>query len=45
MLVEHNPDKLLGRTASGTLQLRDTPEGLAFECEMPDTQLGHEPTR
>ncbi len=42
MLVEHNPDKLLGRTASGTLQLRDTDSGLAFECDMPDTQLGHD---
>src|ERR1700747_3249972 len=42
MLVEHNPDKLLGRTASGTLQLRDTTTGLAFESDMPDTQLGHD---
>ena len=42
MLVEHNPHRLLGRTASGTLQLRDTPSGLAFRCSMPDTQVGHD---
>lgn len=36
-LRDHNPSILFGRTKSGTLQLSDTPDGLAFEAEMPDT--------
>jgi HK97 family phage prohead protease len=42
MLVQHDPDKLLGRTASGTLKLKEDESGLQFRCEMPDTQLGHD---
>ncbi len=42
MLVNHDMDKLLGRTASGTLVLRDTPSGLQFSCQMPDTQLARD---
>jgi HK97 family phage prohead protease len=42
MLVQHDGDKLLGRTASGTLQLKDDAKGLAFRCSIPDTQLGRD---
>jgi HK97 family phage prohead protease len=42
MLVQHDPDKLLGRTASGTLQLKEDSRGLQVRCSMPDTQLGHD---
>lgn len=36
-LVDHDASKVLGRTRSGTLQLRDDPKGLAFSIELPDT--------
>jgi HK97 family phage prohead protease len=39
-LFNHNPDHLLGRTASGTLRLSDSHEGLRFEVEVPDTPSG-----
>lgn len=39
---QHDPAALLGRTASGTLQLREDARGLAFECALPDTQLGRD---
>lgn len=42
-LFNHNPDYLLGRQTSGTLQLRADPEeGLVFDIDMPDTQWGHD---
>jgi HK97 family phage prohead protease len=41
-LVDHNDDKLLGRTRSGTLRLFERANGLAFEIDMPDTTLGHD---
>ena len=42
MLVQHDNNKLLGRTASGTLKLKEDSRGLQFRCDMPDTQLGHD---
>jgi HK97 family phage prohead protease len=42
MLVQHDSNKLLGRTASGTLKLKEDDNGLQFRCEMPDTQLGRD---
>jgi HK97 family phage prohead protease len=39
-LVDHNPGQLLGRVRSGTLELRETPEGLAFSIATPNTLLG-----
>lgn len=42
MLVNHDPSKLLGRTASGTLRLRSDSHGLAFECDLPDTADGRD---
>ena len=42
MLVQHDNNKLLGRTASGTLKLKEDERGLQFRCELPDTQLGND---
>lgn len=33
---------LLGRTTSGTLRLRSTADGLAFDCDLPNTTLGND---
>lgn len=41
-LVDHNPSMLLGRTSSGTLRLASDEHGLAFELDLPDTQLGRD---
>ncbi|NTF48508.1 HK97 family phage prohead protease [Rhizobium rhizogenes] len=41
-LVDHDASQLLGRQASGTLRLQDTPKGLAFEIDLPPTPLGDE---
>ncbi|MCK6475332.1 MAG: HK97 family phage prohead protease [Phycisphaerales bacterium] len=38
-LFNHDPNLLLGRTASGTLTLKDTRAALEYDCEAPDTQL------
>lgn len=39
----HNPDHLLGRQASGTLQLRADSQGLEFEiAKLPNTQAGRD---
>ena len=41
-LVDHSPEKLLGRTSSGTLRLAETRAGLEFELDVPPTQLGND---
>jgi HK97 family phage prohead protease len=41
-LVQHDNNRLLGRTSSGTLKLKEDDKGLHFRCAMPDTQLGHD---
>lgn len=41
-LVDHDPSRLLGRTASGTLRLAEDSRGLHFELDMPDTGLGRD---
>jgi uncharacterized protein len=33
----HNVDRMLGRTASGTLRLTDSPEGLRYEVTLPES--------
>lgn len=38
----HDTDKLLGRTASGTLRLWEDEVGLAYELDLPPTPLGEE---
>ncbi len=41
-LFNHDPNNLLGRTAAGTLSLRQDKIGLQYECELPDTQMGRD---
>ncbi len=41
-LVDHDPAALLGRTSSGTLQLREDAKGLAFDIALPDTALARD---
>jgi HK97 family phage prohead protease len=38
----HNADTVLGRTKSGTLRLTEDGNGLAFECDLPDTTLAND---
>jgi HK97 family phage prohead protease len=38
----HDVNHLLGRSASGTLRLSEDEHGLAFELDLPDTQLGRD---
>lgn len=37
-LFNHDPNKLLGRTSSGTLRLSDDDKGLRYEVDLPETQ-------
>ena len=41
-LVDHDPGRLLARTKSGTLRLAEDSRGLAFDLDVPDTQLGRD---
>jgi uncharacterized protein len=41
-LADHDPKAVLGRTRSGTLELREDAEGLAFILSLPDTQAGRD---
>lgn len=41
-LYHHDSHALLGTTRGGTLQLRETPQGLAFELALPDTTHGRD---
>ena len=41
-LYDHQGSALLGTTRGGTLQLRETPQGLAFELALPDTTHGRD---
>ncbi|KAA0965832.1 HK97 family phage prohead protease [Sporosarcina sp. ANT_H38] len=41
-LFNHNWDKVLGRTKSGTLQLTEDDRGLKFEIELPDTSTARD---
>ncbi|MCA1786017.1 MAG: HK97 family phage prohead protease [Desulfobacteraceae bacterium] len=41
-LLDHNPGAVLGRTKSGTLNLRTDDQGLFFELDLPDTAAGRD---
>lgn len=41
-LVNHNPDKMLGRTSSKTARLSVDERGLQVEIDVPDTQDGRD---
>lgn len=41
-LFNHNPELILGRTKSGTLDLSEDPNGLFFDCELPETSVGRD---
>lgn len=41
-LVNHNPDKLLGRTSSGTLEVGTDDTGLTARVNLPDTSDGRD---
>ena len=40
--LNHNPDKVMGRTAAGTLKLSTDETGLRYELDPPDTQMGRD---
>lgn len=40
MRVNHDPNQVLGRVSAGTLRLRETDSGLAFDCELPNSEMG-----
>ena len=41
-LADHDPAKVLGRTSTGTLQLRETSEGLEYRLTLPETTVGND---
>lgn len=41
-LFNHDANAVLGRTVAGTLRLEQNSQGLAFECDLPDTSIGRD---
>lgn len=41
-LVDHDPSRILGRTSSGTLRVKEDRAGLAVEIDVADTQAGRD---
>lgn len=42
MCADHDMSRVLGRTKSGSLRLHEAADGLHFELDVPDTQLGRD---
>ena len=42
MLMNHNPEKVLGSTRSGTLRLSEDGHGLRAEATLPPTSVGND---
>ena len=41
-LLDHDPTRLLARTANNTLRLSEDSRGLAFDLDLPNTTLGND---
>jgi hypothetical protein len=41
-LIDHDSGRVIGRTAAGTLRLKEDPKGLAAEIDLPDTSDGRD---
>ena len=41
-LADHDPARVLGRTRSGSLSLRETAQGLEYALTLPDTSVGND---
>jgi HK97 family phage prohead protease len=41
-LVDHDPSRVLARTRSGSLRLKEDAKGLAFSLDLPDTTAGRD---
>jgi HK97 family phage prohead protease len=41
-LLNHDPSLILGRTKAGTMRISDTPDGLVYEIDLPDTTLAND---
>lgn len=41
-LINHNPERVLGRNKSGTLRLEEDGKGLRFEIDPPETEAARE---
>jgi uncharacterized protein len=41
-LINHDENRVLGRTASGTLRLLNTTRGLRYEADLPETQYARD---
>ena len=41
-VINHNKERMLGRTSSGTLKLETDDKGLKFTLDVPDTQEGRD---
>lgn len=41
-LADHDPTRVLGRTSTGSLALRETERGLEYRLELPDTTTGRD---
>lgn len=40
--LEHHPEWLLGTTDSGTMRVKDMPQGVDFEVDLPNTSAGND---
>lgn len=40
-LFNHNPDNLLGRRSAGNLRLEEGHDGLRYEVDLPETEIGN----
>jgi len=41
-LINHDPNLVIGRTKSGTLELGEDKQGLTFNCNLPDTSYARD---